>query len=164
MIDDQNELFIVVDEQDNILGYRSRYDCHHDKTLIHRSIGIAIYNDKGEILLQKRSNQKDTHPGKYSMSVGGHVTKGQSYEEAAYREMLEELGIKSELTFAKNFLSRSDVETEMVSLYTTTYNGPFHIAKDEVEEVCFFTKEAITKLQDKITPASILELQQLKIA
>jgi isopentenyl-diphosphate delta-isomerase type 1 len=163
MLDNQKELFIVVDEDDNILEYRTRYDCHHDKSLIHRSIGVAVFNDKGEILLQKRSMLKDTQRGKYTLSVGGHVTKGQTYEEAAYREMQEEIGIQSELTFAVKFLSKRENETEMHMIYTTKYNGPFRIAKDEVEEVKFFTKEAIINLHEQLTPATKQALQKMGI-
>ena len=81
--DDQKELFVVVDKNDRILGHRTRYDCHHDKSLIHRGIEIVIFNSKGEILLQKRSKKKDLYPGLYTVSTGGHVTKGESYRQSA---------------------------------------------------------------------------------
>ena len=163
MLDDQKELFVVVDKDDNIVDYRTRYDCHHDKSLIHRSIGVVLFNDKGEILLQKRSMLKDTHPGFYTLSVSGHVTKGQTYEEAALREMQEEIGIQTELTFAVKFLSELEIETEMDMIFTGKHNGPFRIAKDEVDEVQFFSKEEITKMQAKLTPAAKHALRELKI-
>ena len=163
MLDDQKELFVVVDKDDNIVDYRIRYDCHHDKSLIHRSIGVVLFNDKGEILLQKRSMLKDTHPGFYTLSVSGHVTKGQTYEEAALREMQEEIGIQTELTFAVKFLSELEIETEMDMIFTGKHNGPFRIAKDEVDEVQFFSKEEIMKMHAKLTPAAKHVLRELKI-
>src|SRR5258706_2215468 len=108
MLDDQKELFIVVDEDDTILEYRTRFDCHHDASLIHRAVGIILFNDKGQILLQKRSMKKDLNPGMFTISASGHVTKGQTYEEAAKRELEEELGIQTPLTFVKKFLTRNE--------------------------------------------------------
>src|SRR5579864_9272897 len=135
MLDDQKELFIVVDKDDTILAYRTRYECHHDKALIHRTIGIILYNHKGEILLQKRSMLKDLHPGKYSISVTGHVTKGQTGEEAAKRELEEELGVQTALTFIKKFIVSSDQESEMANLFKGHHSGPFYPAKDEVDNL-----------------------------
>lgn len=163
MLDDQKELFIVVDKGDNIIDYRTRYDCHHDKSLVHRSIGVVIFNDQREILLQKRSMLKDTHPGLYTISVSGHVTKGQSYEEAAMREMQEEIGIQTELAYATKFLSELEIETEIDMIFTGEHNGPFQIAKDEVEMVQFFSKKEVAKMQDKLTPAAQRALRELKI-
>ena len=93
MLDNQKEVFIVVDKEDNQIAYRSRYDCHHDKTLIHRVVGIIITNDQNKMLLQKRSMIKDMYPGFYTITASGHETNGQSYEEAAHREMAEEIGV-----------------------------------------------------------------------
>lgn len=163
MKDNQQELFIVVDRDDNILNYRTRYECHHDKTLIHRAIGIIITNDKGEILVQKRSKQKDLHPGKYTISVSGHVTKGQTYEEAAMREMEEEVGIQTPITFAKKFIMESPEETEMDTIYTAHFNGPFSLSHDEVETLTFVSREKIKAMREQFTPFAWQCLQQMNI-
>jgi isopentenyl-diphosphate delta-isomerase type 1 len=161
--DNQQELFIVVGKNDRIISYRTRYDCHHDKSLIHRAIGIIIYNDEGEILLQKRSILKDLQPGMYDISVGGHVTKGQSYKEAALREMREELGIQTKITMVKKFLSESDEECEMDMLFTARYNGPFFIATDEIQSVKFFNKREIKNMKEQLTPFAKNSLEQINI-
>lgn len=102
MKDKQDELFVVVDKKDRIIGYRTRYECHHNKNLIHRAIGVVVFNKKGQILMQKRSRFKDLNPGLFTISASGHVTKGQTYYRAAQRELEEELGIKIPLTREKN--------------------------------------------------------------
>lgn len=163
MLDNQQELFIVVDRNDNIIEYRTRYDCHHDKGLIHRAIGVILFNDKGEILLQKRSKHKDLNPGKYTISVGGHVTKGQSYEEAAMREMQEELGIKTPIIFAKKFLVENYQESEFAVNFTGKHNGPFFPAEDEIEKLEFLPIEKIKTMQDKFTPIAWQTLKQMKL-
>lgn len=136
--DNQEELFIVVDREDNILGYKTRYECHHDKSLIHRVVGALLLNDKGQLLLQKRSQTKDMEPGLWGVSAAGHVTKGQTDDEAMHRELQEELGIDAPLTFWKKFISEEPNETERDALYKGISNGPFHPNTEEVAEVQFF--------------------------
>jgi len=161
MLEDKKELFFVVDENDNILEYRTRYDCHHDKSLIHRLIGVAIFNDRGEILLQKRSIHKDLNPGKYGNAVGGHVTKGQTYEEAARREMKEELGIEIPITFKKKFISRGDEDTHMISFFEGEYNGLFFPDNDEIDKLEFVNPKDLPGLKDQLTPHARESLRQI---
>ena len=127
--DDQKEMFVVVDKDDNILGYRTRYDCHHNNKLIHRAIAIVIFNSKGELLMQKRSKSKDTNPGFFSMSAAGHVGKGETYLEAARRELFEELGIKTKLFYPST-------TTELGKLFDTTYYGLCIAWHGEMKKIC----------------------------
>ena len=141
--DNQNEMFIVVDESDNIIGYKTRYECHHDKTLIHRTVGALIFNDKGQLLLQKRSQTKDMEAGLWGISAAGHVTQGQTDDEAVHRELQEELGINAPLTFVCKFITRNDMETESAALFKGIHNGPFTPDDEEVDEVRFFDPREI---------------------
>lgn len=136
--DAQDEIFIVVDRDDNVLGYKTRYECHHNKLFIHRSVGVLIFDDKGRILLQKRSQTKDIGAGLWGISSAGHVTKGQEYEESAHRELKEELGIDASLTLISKHIEESIEETEMSVLYKTRSNGPFRPNAEEVDRVEFF--------------------------
>lgn len=163
MLDDQQELFIVVDNNDTVLQYRSRFDCHHDRTLIHRAVGVVISNDRGKILLQKRSMKKDLNPGKFTISAGGHVTKGQTYEAAAQRELKEEIGVHIPITFVKKFLTRNEQESEMAVIFTAIYNGPFFPATDEVDMVQFFSAEEIIAMQNALTPIGRETLKHIGI-
>jgi isopentenyldiphosphate isomerase len=124
---------------------------------------IIIFNDKGEILLQKRSMTKDLFPGMLGVSVGGHVNKGESYEEAAKRETEEELGVQLDLKFIKTFINRTDVETEMIGLFTATANGPFKMDTIEIESLHFYPPSELKRLHDQMTPALIMDLKQLEI-
>ena len=138
--DNLDELFVVGDENDNIIDYRSRRDCHSDKNLIHRSSSVVIYNSKGEIALQKRSLSKDLYPGYYTLSASGHVNKGETYKETIKREMYEEIGIKAPVKFITKFLYRMPLESEFSSIFTAQHEGPFHINTDEVESIEFVSK------------------------
>lgn len=163
--DNQDELFVVVDEEDSILSCKTRFECHHNRNLIHRGVGVMIFNKKGEILMQKRSQHKDFYPGFWTISVGGHVGKGETYEQAAEREIYEELGIKikSGLEFVEKFLSESDKEKEMIALFKYFYEGEFRINKDEVERIDFYNPEGLKTVIDSITPTAILDLKKLKL-
>lgn len=160
MTDDQNELFVVVDEDDNVLEYRTRYDCHHDKSLIHRAVGVVILNDKGEILLQKRSMHKEGDPGKYDVAVSGHVSKGEEYEDAAKREMMEEIGVVADLAFVDKQLVHFPDQTEYDVFFRATHNGPFTVNPDEVESVTFVTEE---DLRDGLYDLTIFAKKSLEL-
>lgn len=160
--DNQGELFVVVDEDDTVLGYKTRYDCHHNKKLIHRATGVILFNDKGEILLQKRSMAKDTNPGFYTLSASGHVGKGENYDEAAERELFEEIGVKAKIQFARKFLIEMKNETEMESIYTVQYNGPFTLDRTETDEVEFFTPAKIKQILPQLTSFAVESLRLMK--
>jgi len=142
--DDQQEVFIVVDTDDNVLGYRSRYDCHHDKSLIHRTVGALVFDGKGRVLLQKRSSTKDMGAGLWGISCAGHVRKGQDYEEALHRELVEEIGIDVPVAFVAKFIVESEDETEMCVLYRGVSSGPFRPNPEEVEQLEFFLPRELT--------------------
>lgn len=151
--DDQQELFVVVDEADKIIGHHTRYECHHDSSLIHRSIGVLIFDKDGRVLLQKRSMSKDTYPGYWGLSCAGHVVKGETYEQTALRELQEELRISTPITFHSKRIDKDVHETEMEALFTAEYQGDFHPNTSEIDEVKFFgTKE----LQYGVTTKSLL--------
>lgn len=137
--DDQNELFIVVDKDDNVLGYRSRWDCHHDRTLIHRTVGAVVFDEKGRVLLQKRSGTKDMGAGLWGISCAGHVRKGQQYEEALHRELVEEISQDIPVQFVDKFIVEDEGETEMFALYRGVCSGPFESNPEEVERLEFFS-------------------------
>lgn len=161
MKDNQDELFVVVNKKDRIICYRTRFDCHHNKQLIHRAIGVVIFNKQGQILLQKRSKNKDTNPGFYTLSTSGHVGKGETYEQSAQRELFEEIGIHSPLKRKGKFILESDVETEMDCLFSTIYNGPFYPNKEEVDELKFVSIDQLNKMKSKLTPFAAASLRKL---
>ncbi len=161
--DNPEEVFIIVDAKDKILGYYTRYECHRSKELIHRAIGVVILNDKEEILLQKRSKGKDIHPGFYTMSVSGHVNRGETYRAAASRELFEELGIKIPLQKKIKFLLEMPNETEMDTVFIAKYNGPFYPNDLEVDEVEFVSKTKLKKMKKLLTPFAKYTFERINL-
>ena len=89
------EIFDVVDEWGEPTGETVDRQTAHSKGFRHRTAHIwlvrRIYNEP-EILLQKRSDDKDSHPGCYDISSAGHIHAGDDYVTSALRELKEELG------------------------------------------------------------------------
>ena len=138
------EWFELVDKAGRVIGKARRSECHGNPALIHQSIHVLIFDRQGRLLVQKRSLQKDTNPGKWDTSVGGHVAPGEPPEVAARRETKEELGIEPvKLEPAYQYLSQSERETEFVRTFATLHEGPFKLDKVEVETVKFQTLEKI---------------------
>ncbi|MEX0326173.1 MAG: NUDIX domain-containing protein, partial [Puniceicoccaceae bacterium] len=95
MADNPDELFDVVDEEDRVVGVARRADVHANG-LLHRAVHILVCRENGDIFLQQRSMQKDSHPGKWDSSASGHLDSGEGYDAAAVRELREELGVEVE--------------------------------------------------------------------
>lgn len=143
--DNQDELFYWVNEEDQVLGSITRRQAHSSSFKIHRGVWVLVYNNKGELFLQKRSLIKDSNPGMWSLSVGGHVTWGQSYKEAALREFQEELGVSPPITFLKKIHFVSSFEQEISCIYKAIHTGPFTLNPQEIEIGKFFTLSEIEK-------------------
>jgi isopentenyl-diphosphate delta-isomerase type 1 len=142
--DNQDELFDIVDENDAVIGQAKRGEAHGNPSLIHRSVGIAVFNTKGELFLQQRSATKDTDPLLWTISCSGHVVHGQTADDAAVRELDEELGIEGvELTPDASFIYKSPIESEFVRLYTTVWDGEIHLHPMEILTGTYFTKKRL---------------------
>lgn len=139
-----NEYLEIVDAGDQVIGRALRSECHGNPQLIHRVAHVLVFDRQGRVLLQKRAMSKDVQPGKWDTSVGGHLDLGETYAEAARREMFEELGIAGlPLTFLHAYQMRSDFESENVATFTAQHEGPFPFSAVEIEEVRFWTPQEI---------------------
>ena len=85
-----DEIFDVVNEHDQVIGQQTRKEVHR-QSLRHRAIHVLVFNERGQIFLQKRSMQKDTAAGKWDSSSSGHLDTGEQYDQCAIRELREEI-------------------------------------------------------------------------
>ena len=161
----KEEIFEIVDENDNIIGTALRSECHGNPAFIHRTSHVVVFDSTGNILLQKRCADKDIQPGKWDTAVGGHLDIGENYEQGARREMNEELGIDPNLPleFLFNLKIRNDIESENVRVYKTVYDGEFNFQREEIDEVKFWS---VSELLDKnnhkqFTPNLVVEINKL---
>ena len=93
MADNPDKLFDVVDEKDRVIAVARRAEVHA-RGLLHRAVHVLVCRSNGDIFLQQRSMEKDSHPGKWDSSASGHLDSGEEYGPAAVRELQEELGIE----------------------------------------------------------------------
>lgn len=110
-------------------------------------------NNKNEILIQKRSENKDLYPSLLDLSAAEHVKSGETYEEAAKRGLKEEIGLNADrLTYVGKVLFRQEWETEFNAIYFTETNKKINemkVDKEEVEEVKFIPLEKVKEMIDK---------------
>jgi 16S rRNA (adenine1518-N6/adenine1519-N6)-dimethyltransferase len=139
-----SERFPVVDENDRLLGDAPRSEVHGDN-LRHRAVHLFIFNGEGELFLQKRSRWKDRHPLLWDSSAAGHVEAGEEYDETAVRELEEELGVKAELTRVVKLPCQENTGWEFIWLYHGEHDGPFHLAKTEIEYGEFFPIDVVSR-------------------
>lgn len=133
------EMFDVVDEHDTAIASLPR-DEVHARDLRHRAVHIMIFNKAGEVFLQKRSIWKDRNPAQWDSATAGHVDSGESYEQAARRELMEEIGIEVDALIPVCKLGCGpETGWEFLQIYRATHDGPFRFAPLEVEGGVFLS-------------------------
>lgn len=109
------ELFDEVNEQDQVVGVTNKKDAHENRKL-HRISAVFLFNgakDSMWVQLHKKSELWDH-------AVGGHLSQGESYDEGARREMIEEIGLETDLTHILTYLSEKEYKQ------TGTHQNLFH--------------------------------------
>jgi isopentenyldiphosphate isomerase len=141
---DTEEYLEIVDYKGEVIGSAPRSEIHGKPSLMHRVVHILVLNKEGEILLQKRSRNKDVAPGRWDTSVGGHVGLGEDLLSASKREMLEELGISGfELEYLYSYTHSNEYETELVTTYRCFCEGGFYFDRHEIDEIRFWSPDEI---------------------
>ncbi len=104
------EILDILDENGGLTGERRYREEVHQKGLWHRVVHIWILNSRGEVLIQKRAARKLTYPNLWVMSCEGHLSAGDTANQAVIKELQEELGLHveaSELQFLMGYKRQS---------------------------------------------------------
>jgi len=141
-----DEIFDVVNERDEVIGRKSRHEVHR-LGLMHRAVHVLVFNQRGEVFLQKRSMTKDRQPGLWDSSASGHVDSGESYDACALRELGEEIGLVPSTPPQPLFkLAASDqTDQEHVWVYRCEAEGPFTLHPDEIEDGGWFSLPEVNR-------------------
>lgn len=127
----------------------SKFPKNHYHVVIH----VCIFNDKSELLIQQRQSFKKGWPNLWDLSVGGAVMSGETSQQAAEREVREELGIS--LNFQKQrpafSLSFDNGFDDMYVVKKSLELSELTLQYEEVQNVKWATKQEVTSmLQERI--------------
>jgi len=166
-----DEMLILVNSKDEEIGWEDKVTCHMGNGILHRAFSIFIFNDRNELLLQQRSDQKLLWPMFWSNSCCSHPRKGENIESAAQRRLKEELGINTKLKFLYKFQYQAtfdDIgsENELCSVFVGKSNGPVQVNRNEIVEWKFIPIETLDRELAKnpglYTPWFKMEWDQLR--
>ncbi len=141
------ELVDIVDENNKLTGQIEERWVAYEKGLWRRTVSCWIMNEKGEVLLQKRTANKIRNPNKWA-KTGGQVEAKETVEEAIYREVKEELGIEIPKEQIKVVdIHKSDNKNRRFAynfIFLVNYKiNDYILQKEEVAEVKYVTIEDI---------------------
>jgi len=100
---------ILVDEHDQEVGLMEKMEAHQ-KGLLHRAFSVLVFNENGELLLQRRAFGKYHSEGLWTNTCCSHPYPGESILEAGNRRLFEEMGFNCELTEVFSFIYKAELE------------------------------------------------------
>ena len=158
------EYIDIFDENNNPTGKVKEKQQAHEDGNFHRTAHVWIINDKNELLLQKRSASKKTHPNCWDISGAGHIKAGESVVDGAIRELKEELGVEVEekdlqyIATIKSTKNPKNMEFQYVYLLNCNKEIEEYIFEDnEVSEVKYiFYKDLEKMVEEKIKSEYLL--------
>lgn len=153
------ELLDIVDENGLPTGETVERELAHRNGIRHRTSHVWILrkrNNTIQVLLQKRSKNKDSYPGCYDISSAGHIPCGEDYLDSALRELQEELGINAtaeelqycgcrHIEFHGNFHGQSFWDNQVSNIYVLWRDwdeSQFQLQESEVESVLWMDWDA----------------------
>lgn len=150
------ELVVLVDEENNILGTMPKANVHGKETPLHRAFSSFIFNSEKQILLQQRSHEKVTWPLVWSNSCCGHPGLDESNVVAAQRRLKDELGlnvtdIKEVAPYRYQFSKDGVMENEICPILIGTTDQEPVINPHEVEAIKWMQwKDFLTEIKDNV--------------
>lgn len=118
------EYIDVLDENGNKLNIVRNRQLIYKLGNWHRTVHVWVLNSKNELLIQKRTKDKETFPGLWAISIAGHVRSGESSFEAAIREVEEEIGLKvniNDLNFLFSLKRNQAYKDGMIHVHDDIY-------------------------------------------
>lgn len=154
------EKVILVNEKDEAVGTMGKMKAHQ-KPALHRAFSVCLFNDKGEMLLQKRASGKYHCGGLWANTCCSHPRPQEHTLNAAKRRLVEEMGIITDLTEVFGFIYQAEFdnglfEHEFDHVFFGRFSDEPIINKEEVEDWKYLSLEDIelefSKNSEKYTP------------
>jgi isopentenyl-diphosphate delta-isomerase, type 1 len=134
-----NDRVILVDENDRELGMEDKIRAHSGAGKLHRAFSLFIFNSKGNMLLQKRGENKYHSGGLWTNACCSHPQPGESLDQAAHRRLKEEMGFDCALEETFSFLYKANfdnglTEWEFDHVFIGSFDAEIKADKNEVSE------------------------------
>lgn len=172
------EILDIVDEKGVPTGKTIEREIAHRQGIRHRTAHVWIIRKKGsniQILLQKRSEEKDSYPGCYDISSAGHIPAGVDFIASALRELKEELGVEVEaqdliycgqrhFEFKEIFYGKLFHDNQISNVYILwlDYNeDEFILQKEEVSQVKWFDFNKCVKMVENDIISNCIYIEEL---
>lgn len=147
------EKVILVDREDKQIGTMPKLEAH-EKAILHRAFSVFIFNEKGELMLQRRALHKYHSPGLWTNTCCSHQRVGETNIEAGKRRLFEEMGFSCELEDTFWFIYKATfdnglTEHELDHVMVGKYNAEPNINPDEVAAYKWMTLDDLkTDMKD----------------
>ncbi|MEM7806419.1 MAG: isopentenyl-diphosphate Delta-isomerase, partial [Pseudomonadota bacterium] len=171
VVSSESEELILVDTDDQPIGYLSKADAHDGEGILHRAFSLFVFNEQGEVLLQQRAVGKRLWGGFWSNSCCSHPRRGEHLDEAVHRRLEQELGCAAELEFVYKFRYQASFgaagsEHELCSVFVGRMTRPVQANRNEVADWKFMAPEAVDALvaddTANVTPWFRMEWRRLR--
>lgn len=163
------EYIDIFDENNNPIGKIKEKQQAHEEGDFHRTAHIWIMNDKNELLLQKRSASKKSHPNCWDISGAGHIKAGESVINGAIRELKEELGAEAKeeeleyIATVKSTKNPKNKEYQYIYLLHTNKRIDEYIFEDaEVSEVKYVYYKDLEKMVEEKIEGLLIHEEEYK--
>lgn len=148
VVSSEAEELILVDANDVEQGFLSKAACHDGDGVLHRAFSVFLFNDSGELLLQKRSREKRLWPGYWSNTCCSHPRRGESMQLATQRRLMDELHIETDLNFVYSFVYQANFgeagsEHELCHVYLGHVREPVTPNRNEIEAIRYLDAAAL---------------------
>lgn len=146
---------VVVDENDSVLKTESKLAVHKSGEL-HRAFSVFIFNSSGQMLLQKRADDKYHSAGLWSNACCSHPKPQEKIQDAAHRRLQEEVGFDCKLERVFSFVYKSKVSNDLVEhefdhVLVGKYDGDVEANPDEVSDHRW---ESVEKIAEELSNSS----------
>jgi len=157
------EMVDIVDDENQVVATVTRAEMRA-KCLQHRAVSIAVMGSDGRLLVHRRAADKDLWPGMWDLAAGGVVAAGETYEDAAHRELAEELGVHVDTLQCLGEGRFCDQSVALIGRgYLTVHDGPFTFTDGEIDQVRWVTRAELTELMvaERFVPDNVALLLPL---
>lgn len=130
----EDEMIEVIDEQEHLIKTIPKSEVRKEN-LLRKGADVFIFDNKGNILIHQRASVKIVSPNAWDIFLGGWVLAGESFEQAAHREVEEEIGAENiSLTFLfKCRFNYKSQHNDLSYVYKGVYNEKIIPQADEVQ-------------------------------